>query len=98
MPKKVLKNYFLAKTIDEMVKVDQSARKNVIDNLAQYKTFYSHIVYLIDFVNGQRIKDLISKYGYPMKEMIGKQSIKNFWLLIQHQDFNPDLQKACLRN
>lgn len=97
MFKKILKNDSLTKIIDEMVRVDQAARRNAMDNSNQRQTFYNHIIYLIDFVNGQRTKDLIKKYGYPTKKMVGEQSMKNFWLLIQHQDFNPDLQKTCLK-
>jgi len=89
---------FLTKIIDEMAKIDQSARRNAMDNSSQHQTFYNHIIYLVDFVNGQKIKELIKKYGYPKKETIGEQSMKNFWLLIQHQDLNPDLQKVCLKN
>ena len=81
-----------------MVVVDQSARKNALDNKTKGQTFYNHIVYLIDFVNGERIKSLIKKYGYPKKSIIGEKTMRNFWLLIQHQDFSPELQKNCLKN
>jgi hypothetical protein len=98
MLKKDLKNDFLSKIIDEMAAIDQSSRKNALGNKTKGQTFYNHIVYLIDFVNGKRIKSLIKKYGYPKKSIIGEKTMRNFWLLIQHQDFSPELQKNCLKN
>ncbi|MEW5805561.1 MAG: DUF6624 domain-containing protein [Patescibacteria group bacterium] len=98
MSKKLLKRKSFSKVIDEMVKIDQSARKNALNKKVEDQIFYNHLVYLIDFTNGQRIKDLIQRFGYPTQETVGKQSMKNFWLLIQHQDFNLDLQQDCLDN
>lgn len=97
MLKKTFKNELFAKFVNEMVLIDQSSRKNAIGNKTTDQNFYNHIVYLVDFVNGQKIKDLIKENGYPSKELIGEKSMKNFWLLIQHQDFDLDLQKNCLK-
>jgi len=98
MNKKTLSNEFFSKVIDKMAEIDQVSRNNVMNNMGRKQMIYSHIVYLIDAVNGFRIKELIKKFGYPTKAKIGEASLRNFWLLIQHQDFDLDLQEKCLRN
>ncbi len=91
-------NNFFSKAVEEMAKIDQAARKNAMVHLAEGQTTYNHVVYLIDFANGQRIQDLIKRFGYPSRTMVGEKLMSSFWLLIQHQDFEPDLQKECLKH
>ena len=54
------------------------------------------MVYLVDLVNNDLIKRIIKKYGYPSQKMIGKDGMQAFWLLVQHQDNDIELQKKCL--
>jgi hypothetical protein len=90
----------LSKIILEMMKVDQDARK------AAYKaqmagedaSALQRIVYVVDAVHNQRIHQLISKHGYLTKKSVGAKALKAFWLLVQHQDFDIDLQRACLEH
>lgn len=56
----------------------------------------NYTVYLIDLVNNDLIKRIIKKHGYPTQKMISKEGMKAFWLLIQHQDNDVELQKQCL--
>ena len=51
----------------------------------------------IDDANYKKIIDLISVYGYPTSKLVGKKAMKSFWLVIQHQNRHPGLQKACLK-
>lgn len=59
---------------------------------------YNDLVYIIDSINNLRIKEIISKHGYPTRKLLGTVGMKNFWLLIQHQDEDLDLQLECLAN
>lgn len=40
---------------------------------------------------------MIKKHGYPNCKAVGKEAMKKFWLLIQHQDMDLDLQEKCLK-
>lgn len=84
----------LAKQIKEMADIDQRARK-----LATLKKrgLENLFVYTIDGVHNRYIHQIVDGYGYPTKRLIGKEGMKKFWLLVQHQDFDIALQKACLR-
>ena len=59
---------------------------------------YNDLVYMIDAINNFRIKEIIRTFGYPTQKLIGKSGMKDFWLLIQHQDEDSALQRECLTN
>ncbi len=59
---------------------------------------HNDLVYMIDAINNIRIKKIIRKFGYPTQKLIGKSGVKDFWLLIQHQDEDLALQQECLAN
>lgn len=80
-------NKELAKYIKTLKDIDQDARFNANNKF---------IVYSVDTANEFRIKEIIKKYGFPTKELIGEEGLKDFWLLIQHLAFDTDLQQECL--
>jgi hypothetical protein len=80
------KDIFLQRVL-EMAKVDQDLRFSG----------QKYLVYVTDFVHGQRLRGLIREYGYPTQKTLGKEGMAAFWLLIQHQDYDLELQKACLQ-
>lgn len=82
-------NKALAKLIINMAEIDQDARFNSNNKF---------IIYSVDAANEFRIIKIIEKNGYPTKSIIGEAALEKFWLLIQHMDFNIDLQKSCLEN
>ena len=57
---------------------------------------FNYFVYIIDAINNIRIKEIIVKHEYPTQKLLGKTGMKKFWLLIQHQDEDLELQKNCL--
>lgn len=83
----------LAHSVHRMFDVDQTAReftlkkRDIVSNL---------LVLTIDFVHNVYIHWLIGLYGYPQTGIVGKKVMEQFWLLVQHQDFDSALQKACL--
>jgi len=87
MNKKLQQRIIQAKNIDQKARFDCKQGELTIKN---------YMVYLVDLVNNDLIKHIIKENGYPTQKMIGKKGIKAFWLLIQHQDNDVELQKQCL--
>ncbi len=56
----------------------------------------NYLVYLVDAAHNARIHRIINQYGYPTSKLIGKKGIFYFFLLVQHQDYDLELQKNCL--
>jgi len=89
-------NEKLAQIITQMRDVDQAARINAKDSIGIHPP--NILVYAVDTCHNYKIKNIISDYGYPTKELIGEEALKDFWLLVQHQDHDYKLQKDCLEN
>ena len=68
-----------------------------LDQDARFNSKNKFIVYTVDATHQYRIHKLIDEYGYPTIDLIGKEGLEDFWLLVQHQDFDLDLQIACLK-
>lgn len=81
------------KQINEMVGIDQELRSKTKPG----RELGNFLIYAIDAVHNYRVKNLLKKFGYPRQKKIGKEAMHNFWLLIQHQDYDADLQKMCLK-
>ena len=90
-----MKNKIILKTIEEMYEIDQSLRKKAGSG-GKLNT-YNYLIYMVDLLHNQRIKNLIKKIGYPTKVKVGDDILFKFWLLIQHQDNDIQLQKECLK-
>jgi len=58
----------------------------------------NYLIYVVDFVHGERLERLVKKYGYPTKELVGEEALSAAWLLVQHQDYRHDLQEKFLEN
>ncbi len=77
-----------------MAKIEQRARRLATPHK---KGLESLLVYTIDGIHNRYIHQIIDEYGYPTEKSVGKEGMKKFWLLVQHQDSDVTLQKACLR-
>jgi len=93
-----MKNKKLAEYIIELARVDQGARSLRFEKPELVKGIPNYLVYAIDGVNNLRIKKIISDFGYPTQKLIGKRAMDSFYILAQHQDFDLELQKECLKN
>lgn len=84
-------NASLSKHIDSLKEIDQSplSIKNP-DSAA--KSFQ-----IIIHSNFPLIKDIADKYGFPGYDLVGKESSNNYWLLVQHSDFNVPFQMRILK-
>lgn len=87
-------NEQLAKQIIEMRDIDQELRLKAKPG----KELINYVIYTVDGVHNQRVHQLIKKHGFPTKELVGEEALSAFWLLIQHQDYDLDLQEECLKN
>lgn len=88
-----MQNKKLALQIIDMAKADQELRFMA----GKEKSLVNFMIYSIDTVHNYKIKTIIEKYGYPTQKLIGEKAMNSFWLLIQHQDYDLDLQEDCLK-
>lgn len=95
-------NLSLKKELDSILNVDQTFRRLAQNSLnsketitflnSQGYTFEEFqknswpIVSIHDKKNLKRIEEIISKYGYPSKKIIGEPTNKAIWYIIQHAD------------
>ncbi|MBU2566748.1 hypothetical protein KKG46_04275 [Patescibacteria group bacterium] len=93
----------IKKIIQDMFKVDQGLRmypdpNNILPMDESGLTLSSYSIYMIDTCNNYRIHKLIKDFGYPTTKIVDRDTLSNFWLLIQHQDYDIELQNRCLQN
>lgn len=88
-------NKIAANLINTMSDVDQKVRQL---GLGKTDETINYLIYAIDLAHNQKIWQIIKQSGFPDKRSIGKISLRKFWLLIQHQDLDLDLQEQCLKN
>lgn len=43
------------------------------------------------------IEKILNEYGFPGYDLVGEESSNNYWILVQHSDFNLDFQKKALK-
>lgn len=95
-------NKALSIRIDSLTAEDQKWRGLVrqlnnseIDSIS--KDTISKYLRITDSLNFFHLQDIISNYGHPTIPMVGQNSSKNFWLLVQHQDKNVSFQLEVLK-
>lgn len=91
-------NRELSRCISKLVKLDQGIRNSELSDSKLLGGLHGYIVYLIDGIHNWRIHRLMKEYGYLTQKLIGRRGMRDFWLLVQHQDFDLELQKACLKH
>jgi len=98
--KKVELNKELVEELESMVEIDQIAASNAFP-----PEKYSYLTQLkwesfkdsIYQKNQKRTKEILDKYGFAGYNLVGKKGSKNFWLIVQHSDHNPEFQKQVLK-
>ncbi|MDR0603441.1 MAG: tetratricopeptide repeat protein [Bacteroidales bacterium] len=53
--------------------------------------------YKVDSTNTKKLSDIIDKYGYPNREIVGFDGENNAWLIAQHADHDTAFQVKVLR-
>ncbi len=46
--------------------------------------------------NFTQVKNILDVHGFPGYDLVGKTSSQNFWMLVQHSDFDVPFQKRAL--
>lgn len=87
-------NKKLAEQIIEMRNIDQDLRTQAPKKVATELVNYA--VYIIDEVHNSRIKRIVAEYDFPTADLVGRDAMSAFWLLIQHQDYDLKLQQGAL--
>jgi hypothetical protein len=44
----------------------------------------------------KRLDEIFKIYGYPGYDLVGKDGSRDFWLMVQHSDHDPEFQKKLL--
>ncbi len=99
------KNYnkHLINLLDSLKTEDQKWRKYLImydnrevecDTITRNQICYNMIA--TDSMNCLFLKNIFNVYGVPNYDFAGQEGSHNFWLLIQHQDKNPQFQDSVL--
>ena len=95
--KKVVFNQELADELSRMAEVDQIVAyipqgeyKKMTNE--QWNSFKDSVF----TAHQKRLKQIYDKYGFVGFDLAGKDGSRNFWLMVQHSDHNPDFQKEVL--
>lgn len=82
-------NAKLAKQIDSLKEEDQRPAKMHEKAAAEFQRAIHS--------NFPVVKSILDKYGFPGYSLVGKESSHNYWLLVQHSDFDLEFQKRALK-
>ena len=90
----------------ELIKMyinDQSVRGNVLSEIInKYKLDEYELTKVdavsIDKINRDRLKEIIIEFGFPTRQLVGKDAMQGIFLMIQHSDGDKEWQKKQLPN
>ncbi|MBK8567137.1 MAG: hypothetical protein IPN76_28380 [Saprospiraceae bacterium] len=82
---------------------DQYARGNLMHDLvANYQIDTSKLSrsggVLVDEQNRNRLKKIITEYGFPTRSLVGNDAMRGIFIIIQHADRDKEWQKLQLTN
>lgn len=83
---------------------DQAARGNLMEDIiSKYsidsiETTQDGGILLVDERNRNRLKEIFSEYGFPTRQLVGKDAMEGIFLMIQHSDGDKEWQKSQLAN
>lgn len=92
-------NQSLIIELDSMAKLDQLAAWNAFppegyEDFSQDKwNAFKDSIYR---THQSRLAEIFERYGYPGFDLVGKKGETNFWVMVQHSDFDPDFQYRVL--
>lgn len=102
------KNPELRQELLKMMKVDQDARKKMVE-LMKKRSLENPLdvqkaltsaelkeVNEIDARNLKRMKEIVRQHGWPGRTLVGRDGAGAAWLLVQHCDTDREFQQKCL--
>lgn len=96
-PQKVTFNQDLADELKKMAEIDQIAAyvpQGEYEKMTpeEWNAFKDSV-----FTTHQnRLKQIFDEYGFVGFDLAGEDGSRNFWVMVQHSDHNPDFQKEVL--
>lgn len=102
-PKEKVENPTLQLELIKLYVDDQSFRGNVMHNMiSKYQIDTSEIKTGWDMdtdeINRNRLKEIISEFGFPTRQLVGRDAMSGVFYIIQHADGDKDWQKTQLLN
>ena len=94
-PEKTPTDSSLRTELLQMARKDQRARISLIRH-GMSDPKYVRAVKAVDTKNGEHLKQILGKYGFPSPAMVGYDGTNAAWLLLQHQDQDPAWQRKWL--
>lgn len=85
---------------DELIRMadrDQAARSRSSGGLAAGGAAALAGMNKIDAENLRRIREIIAAKGVPTLKLVGRKGMTSFWLLVQHANLDPALQRRVLQ-
>lgn len=82
---------------------DQSVRGNILSEIiSKYKVDEYELTKAdavsVDKMNRDRLKEIIREFGFPTRQLVGKDAMQGIFLIIQHSDGDTEWQKEQLTN
>ena len=82
---------------------DQSVRGAVLSEIVNKYTLEEYELTKLDVasiakINRDRLKEIIIEFGFPTRQLVGKDAMQGIFLIIQHSDDDKAWQKAQLPN
>jgi hypothetical protein len=79
-------------------KVDQTARRATIGTATNpgLVNAVSSRITRVDARNTARLREIIARWSWPKRSAIGDEAAEGLWLLAQHADADPELQRGAL--
>ncbi|MCX2743316.1 hypothetical protein OO013_05535 [Mangrovivirga sp. M17] len=91
-------NQELANELDKLADVDQTAANVPRGKFKDYsKEEFNAYKDSVFTANKKRAEEILDEYGYPGIDLVGEEGSSNFWLIVQHCDFDPEFQKRVLK-
>lgn len=95
----VVFNQELANEIIQMAEVDQTAawipEGKFKDYTSEQWNAYKDSVFT---KNKKRAEEIFNQHGFPGFDLVGEKGAHDFWLIVQHCDFDPAFQSAVLKD
>src|SRR5262245_53214620 len=83
---------------DELIAMEEHDRR-VGDALAASGALFEGYAPLMAEVhrrNAQRLREIITAFGWPTERLVGGRAAEAAWLIAQHAIAHPDFQRSCL--
>lgn len=88
----------------ELIKMyinDQAVRGNIMSEMiSKYRLDEYELTKTdaasVDRLNRERLKAIIQEYGFPTRQLVGKDAVQGIFLIIQHSDGDKEWQKEQL--